>query len=79
VRQIIGEEPRTAAADPPSERGVAQRWRPIQRADGPAELVSYNAEEARHVRRAKRHALWLMAGSGLVTVTVVAGIWMLLR
>ena len=36
-------------------------------------------KEARLERRAKHQALWLMTGSALLSVIIVAGIWMLLR
>jgi hypothetical protein len=39
-----------------------------------AETPARDAEDARLISRAKRQALWLMAGSCLVTVAIVAGI-----
>jgi hypothetical protein len=53
--------------------------RPIPLSPRPDQDVSPNAGEAIARQRARRMALLLLVGSGVLSIVVLAGIWLLLR
>ena len=79
MRENTGGKPDMVAEDPPSRRVESPPSERRGREDFVVEPQPHRVEEARLERRAKHQALWLMASSALVSVMIVAGIWMLLR